>query len=149
MRHMFLSLQRQMAWPVNAAALVILCYVAARWTWVLFEPKAAVLSPLSEAATQSRAGEVAHVFGGGVPKQAHLPPGLRLDGIFTPGKDEPGAAIFIEAGKGSRVVLMKGEVSPGFYLEQIARDHVVLNHDGARVELKLEKIAPELDFNAK
>lgn len=149
MRHMLLSLQRQLAWPANSAALVLLCYLAAHWTWVLFEPKTIALTPQSESSSRSRADEVAHVFGGGAPREAQLPPGLKLEGIFTPGKGEPGAAIFNEAGKESRVVLQKEEVSPGFFLEEIARDHVVLNHGGARVELKLEQIAPDLDFNAK
>ncbi len=151
MRHMFLSVQRQLAWLVNAAALSVFCFLAARNTWVLLSPGEVVLLPERHSVPnrQADAIEAVHVFGGGREGPAELPPGLKLDGIFTPGKGSPGAAIFVSAGKGSQVVLAGGEVSPGFFLEEVAGDHVVLKHGGTSVTLRIEKIAPDIDLGIK
>lgn len=150
MMHMLLSLQRQMAWLINSAALVLLCYLAAHWTWNLLSPKQVSLQPMQTLPLQPRESGVAayHIFGGGR-TDAALPPGIKLDGVFAPKGGMPGAAIFNEAGKGNRVVLVNDQVSPGFVLEQVAGDHVVLGHGGATLTLKLESIAPELDIGSK
>lgn len=151
MKHMLVLLQRQVAWAINFAVLAAFCALAARWTWQFLLPGEISLLPQSEAEPANRPSQIAesHLFGNAVSNPQELPAGLRLDGIFAPHGDKPGAAIFVEQGKGSRVVQVDEEVYPGYFLEEIARDHVVLRHGGARVQLRIEQIAPELDLSVK
>ncbi|NNM82200.1 MAG: hypothetical protein HKL98_06335 [Burkholderiales bacterium] len=140
-----------MAWLGNAGVLTSFCFLAARSTWILLSPGEVVLLPRSHVVSNRDvdAVEAAHVFGEGKEVAAELPPGLRLDGVFTPGKGSSGAAIFVSAVRGSQVVLAGEEVSPGFFLEEVAGDHVVLKHGATTVMLRIEKIAPEVDLGIK
>ncbi|HQT26925.1 MAG TPA: type II secretion system protein N, partial [Burkholderiales bacterium] len=114
--------------------------------------RVALIPQSGTAVRQSLAETIAadHVFGGGkAVENARLPPGLWLEGVLASKEGEPAAAIFSEAGKKSRVVLLEEEVSPGFHLEEVAADHVVLRHGGGRTTMKLRQIAPELDLGPK
>ena len=151
MKHMPVLPQRPLLAAVNAALVAGLCALAAHWTWRLVAPEGVSLLP--EARVESQRHEAAdiaarHLFGSGGVREAALPPGLRLRGIFAPGKESPGAAIFWSQQTGSLVVAPGGQVSPGFYLDAILKDRVVLRHDGERVELRIEQIGPELDLSA-
>lgn len=149
---MFGSLQRKTIWAVNFAFLAAFCAQAAYWTWSLFSPEQLKLVPQSSKMVEQRVTQTIasyHVFGGGeTTENAALPPGLSLEGVFASKQGEP-AAIFSEAGKKSRVVLLKEAVSPGVYLDEVAADHVVLSHEGGRTTVNLRQIAPELDLRAK
>ncbi|MBY0578634.1 MAG: hypothetical protein K2P57_06275 [Burkholderiales bacterium] len=149
---MFVSLQRPLQWALNLGMLAALCALAAHWTWDFFAPDQVVLLPQMQVAQQNYAAAISgnHLFGGAAsPEEAQLPPGLKLMGVFAPGNASPGAAIFFEQGRGSRAVEINAQIAPGFFLEAIAEDHVVLTHNGARTTLKLEQIAPVLDLTAK
>lgn len=144
-------LQRPLQLALNFALLAALCALAAHWTWDAFSPDQVALLPKQEMVQQKVFATIvqAHLFGGETTESAQLPPGLVLNGTFAPKNGSPGAAIFSELGKGSRVVLVGSQVAPGFFLEGIAADHVVLTHNGARTELKLQLIAPILNLTGK
>src|SRR5262245_27535983 len=88
---------------------------------------AATVKPQLLGAATSRAETVAN-------------PRLRLVGLMSP-DDAPGRAIFaLENGK-SKAAAVGEAIVPGFVLQEVHRDHVLVSNNGALQRLDLERRA--------
>lgn len=121
----------------HAFGAVVIGALLAKWTWVLFAPHTlAVLPPKPETAVEASAalfgvaasGAAAATVGAAVSN-------VRLLGVFS-GKQ--GFAVFKLDEKSQHGVALGEEVSPGNKLVEVADDHVLIEHNGARQRVNLE-----------
>jgi hypothetical protein len=123
-----------MNWPLWGGLLAML--LLAKHAWVLFAPAERAV-PASVIASQSdRTGQM---FGtiSTASSSASLN-GIRPVGIFAGGKD--GFAV-MQTGSGQVGVGVGGQVVPGVRLVETHADYVILEHNGARQRVDLEKVA--------
>lgn len=117
---------------------LIIGLLLARWTWVLFAPHAMAVPP----AKNETAGERSAALFGTVATSAvaaataSVLPNVRLLGVYT-GKQ--GFAIFRLDEKKQLGVALGEEVAKGSRLVEVAADYVLIEHNGTRQRVNLEK----------
>ena len=121
----------------TGAALSVLAFVLAYWTWVWWAP-----SPLPQAAEISMpathlaaAGDLFGRLHGGAP--AATPTGLavKLLGVMAALPEGSGYALLqLDAGK-TRLVRAGGDLAPGIRVEKVLPQQVILQRNGARETL--------------
>jgi general secretion pathway protein C len=124
---------------VTVALVLLLAWVAARWTWVFLAPPAG--APAAAAGGGIDLAAAARLFGGTAPPGTGVAPGtgtgLRLKGVVAPTPASTGSAVFNAGGK-DIAVMLGGEVQPGVKLVAIDRDHAVVSRAGVRERIDLE-----------
>ncbi len=152
-------------WPdaVTFLALAILCWVLARWTWVLLAPASPAAPPATTAPidVQAALDEVlrARLFSGppaGEPRPATTPQrDLQLAGILATAPRGGGWAV-LQLGSKQQVAVAGSEISPDLVLDQVFADHVVVRRRGNRERIDLARhaavpspAAPALGLNVQ
>ncbi|TAJ77818.1 MAG: hypothetical protein EPO42_09145 [Gallionellaceae bacterium] len=121
----------------HAFGAVVIGALLAKWTWILFAPHTLeVLPPKPEIVAEASAA----LFGVAASGAAATTVGavvsnVRLLGVFS-GKQ--GFAVFKLDEKSQHGVALGEEVSPGNKLVEVADDHVLIEHNGARQRVNLE-----------
>ncbi|MBC7944446.1 MAG: PDZ domain-containing protein [Burkholderiales bacterium] len=141
-------------WPDLLAfgLLIVLCWLLARWTWLIVSPEA-----IAEAAGSTRVSidtaaaadsiVAAHLFGTAeAPRpvvQAAVPTSLnvKLKGVFSAVGKQPAYAILNSDNQGDRHIKAGSEVKAGVVLAEIHPQHVVLSRDGVMELVELEEKA--------
>ncbi len=121
-----------------AIGAVVVGVLLARWTWILFAPHTlAVLPPKPEIAVEASAAlfGVAATSGAAAATVGATVTNVHLLGVFS-GKQ--GFAVFKLDEKSQHGVALGEEVSPGNKLVEVADDHVLIEHNGARQRVNLE-----------
>lgn len=122
-----------LAWRV--AGLLVIVWLLAKWTWLIFAPSTVSVLP---AVQQSTGIQAERLFGiaavSGVPAQA-LMPNVRLVGVFA---GKPGFAIMELDGKRQVGLATGREIVAGTRLVEVAMDHVVIERSGVRQQMQLE-----------
>jgi general secretion pathway protein C len=153
-------------WPdaLTLLALALLCWVLARWTWVLLAPAptaapAATPTPID---VQAALEEVlrARLFSGqpaGEPSPATTAHrDLQLAGILATAPRGGGWAVLQLGAKAQQVAAAGSEIAPDLVLERVFGDHVVVRRGGSRERLELSRrattsppAAPALGLNVQ
>jgi general secretion pathway protein C len=136
-------------WPdaVTLLALALLCWVLARWTWVLLAPAAPVVVPATPAPVDIQAAldEIlrARLFSGKAAGEAPIAGTARRDvqlaGVFATAPQGRGWAVLQLEGKAQQVAANGTEIAPGLLLDQVFGDHVVVTRDGTRERIDLAR----------
>ena len=136
-------------WPdaVTLLALALLCWVLARWTWVVIAPAAPPVPP--PAATpidlQAALDEIlrARLFSGNAGAQPPAVPATRHDvqlaGVLATSPNGRGWAVLQLEGKPHQVAASGAEILPGVVLDQVLADHVVVRRQGNRERIELAR----------
>ena len=148
---MFHVLLRPAAWlrerlpdAVTLLALAFLCWVLARWTWVVLAPTPPPVPPVERAPVNIQAAldEVlrAKLFSSepAVPQApvASVARDVQLAGVLATGAQGRGWAVLQLGEKAHQVAIAGAEVAPDLVLHQVFADHVVLRRNGS-----LERVA--------
>ena len=154
-------------WPdaLTLLALALLCWVLARWTWVLLAPAPPLPPPASPAPIDLQAAldEVlrARLFSGQPaaepPVAAAAPRDLQLAGILATAPRGGGWAVLQVGSKAQQVAVAGSEIAPGIVLDQVFADHVVVRRHGNRERIDLSRrvaaasaaAAPALSLNVQ
>ena len=153
-------------WPdaLTLLALALLCWVLARWTWVLLAPAAPIAPPATPAPVDVQAAldEVlrARLFSNqpaAEPLVATVAPrDLQLAGILATAPRGGGWAVLQVGTKAQQVAVAGSEISPGVVLDQVFADHVVVRRQGNRERIDLSRrtgvasvAAPVLSLNVQ
>jgi general secretion pathway protein C len=138
-------------WPdaLTLLGLALLCWVLARWTWVLLAPASPAAPPAIPAPIDVQAAleEVlrARLFSGqpaGEPPPATTPHrDLQLAGILATAPKGGGWAVLQLGTKAQQVAAAGSEITPDLVLEQVFADHVVVRRAGNRERLELSRRA--------
>ena len=154
-------------WPdaVTLLALALLCWVLARWTWVLLAPASPIAPPPTPAPVDLQAAldEVlrARLFSGQPatepPAATVAPRDLQLAGILATAPRGGGWAVLQVGSKTPQQVAAAGsEITPGVVLDQVFADHVVVRRQGNRERIDLSRrigvasvAAPALSLNVQ
>ena len=133
---------------LSAGLIVLLCWLLAQWTWLVFSPKSN-RAPHSEAflsaQTAADAIIVRHLFGGGVSEEDSPPErpvtssNLKLRGVFAAIGALPAFAILSVDGKVDQPVKAGTVIAPGLVLEAVYPDYVEVRRQGVAERLELEK----------
>jgi general secretion pathway protein C len=136
-------------WPdaVTLLALALLCWVLARWTWVLLAPAAPVVVPATPAPVDIQAAldEIlrARLFSGKAAGEAPIAGTARRDvqlaGVFATAPQGRGWAVLQLEGKAQQVAANGTEIAPGLLLDQVFGDHVVVTREGTRERIDLAR----------
>jgi len=136
-------------WPdaVTLLALALLCWVLARWTWVLFAPAAPVVVPAAPPPVDIQAAldEIlrARLFSGEAAPEAPIAGTARRDvqlaGVFATAPQGRGWAVLQLEGKAQQVAANGTEIAPGLLLDQVFGDHVVVTRQGTRERIDLAR----------
>jgi len=136
-------------WPdaVTLLALALLCWVLARWTWVLFAPAAPIVVPAAPAPVDIQAAldEIlrARLFSGKAAGEAPIAVTARRDvqlaGVFATAPQGRGWAVLQFEGKAQQVAANGTEIAPGLLLDQVFGDHVVVTRQGTRERIDLAR----------
>ena len=136
-------------WPdaVTLLALALLCWVLARWTWVLLAPAAPVVVPATPAPVDIQAAldEIlrARLFSGKAAGEAPIAVTARRDvqlaGVFATAPQGRGWAVLQLEGKAQQVAANGTEIAPGLLLDQVFGDHVVVTREGTRERIDLAR----------
>jgi general secretion pathway protein C len=123
----------------TVAALVLLAFVLANWTWIWFGPRAAPRAePVVEPVSRST---VAHTLFGRVQggQAAAAPSGLAimLVGVVAAAGNKPSYAVVQVDAKTILAVRAGEEIAPGIRLDKVFADHVILQRAGASEDLAL------------
>ena len=133
--------------------IVLLCWLLARWTWLVILPAGRAESSSESLLSVSSAASVVsarHLFGLSV-KQIQAPAmettisGLKLRGVFAPIGLLPGFAVFYIEGKNNQPVRVGDEVTSGIILKEVHPAHVLLSRQGVLERLNLERAAGSVD----
>ncbi len=140
---------------VNLAALVLLAYSLAQWTWRLMTPAsnpvaAPIQSPVQDSGAALRELLAANLFGVIAPGQGGFSPdalpltslNLVLTGVMVRGKDSF-ALIKIDGGEEQAVVIGQ-EVTAGAKLHAVYPDRAILARNGVYESLILKESAEAL-----
>ena len=143
-------------WPdaVTLLALALLCWVLARWTWVLLAPTVpvAVPAPPPPIDLQAALDEIlrAKLFSG---RPGAEPPAattsrrdVQLAGVFATAPHGRGWAVLQLEGKNQQVAASGAEIAPGLVLDQVFADHVLVTRLGSRERIDLARrvaVAPQ------
>src|SRR5262245_26523510 len=143
-------------WPdaVTLLAIALLCWVLARWTWVLFAPAAPVVVPAAPAPVDIQAAldDIlrARLFSNQAPSEVPTASTSRRDvqlaGVFATAPQGRGWAVLQLEGKAQQVAASGTEIAPGLLLAQVFGDHVVVTRQGTRERIDLARrvaIAPQ------
>jgi general secretion pathway protein C len=143
-------------WPdaVTLLALALLCWVLARWTWVLFAPAVPVVVPAPPAPIdlQAAVDEIlrARLFaghpGGEAPAASTARRDVQLAGVFATAPQGRGWAVLQLEGKAQQVAASGVEIGPGLVLDQVFGDHVIVTRQGSRERIDLARrvvVAPQ------
>ncbi len=143
-------------WPdvLTFLALALLCWVLARWTWVLLAPAVPVLAPPAPGPVdlQAALNEIlrARLFNGQAGGEAPIASTVRRDvqlaGVFATAPQGRGWAVVQFEGKAQQVAASGAEIAPGLVLDQVFGDHVVINRQGSRERIDLARriaVAPQ------
>ena len=138
MMPIFVLLQRFGFKFLNVVMLLLLCALAAKWSWVFWAPAPIPLPevpdiPVAQAAQLIIADHLLT----SKETSGQPPADLKLEGVFAAENGGQGVAIFQLSGK-SIMVPLKGQILPGMRVDEIDQDHVVLDHDGVKERLNLE-----------
>ena len=136
-------------WPdaLTLLALALLCWVLARWTWVLLAPPQPVAPPATPAPIDLQAAldEVlrARLFSSqpaaDPPVATAAPRDLQLAGILATAPRGGGWAVVQVGTKAQQVAIAGSEIAPGVVLDQVFADHVVVRRQGNRERLDLSR----------
>jgi type II secretory pathway component PulC len=136
-------------WPDAATllALALLCWVLARWTWVLFAPAVPVVVPPAPAPIDLQAAldDIlrARLFSGqpgATPEPAITTRrDLQLAGVLATAPQGRGWAVLQIEGKAHQVASSGSEIVPGVTLDQVFADHVVVDRRGNRERIDLAR----------
>ena len=133
--------------------IVLLCWLLARWTWLVILPAGRTESAAESLLSVSSTANVVsarHLFGLSV-KQTQAPAiettisGLKLRGVFAPVGLLPGFAVFYIEGKNNQPVRVGDEVTSGIILKEVHPAHVLLSRQGVLERLNLERGAGSVD----
>ena len=126
---------------VNLAALTLLGFVLAYWTWQWLAPasmpRAAYVSVVTAKASDADTlfGSAPANAGGGT----QIGSGVKLLGVAAASGDHHGHAV-LQAGDKRILAVREGqEVLPGVTLAEVRADHVVLDRRGIREKLVLPR----------
>lgn len=128
--------QTAIVWTATLAAIALLSWVLAYWTWVWLAPRPEPRVPPAEVAATDASS--AHLFG--TPSRdtriaAVSDIGMRLLGVAAGSGHTRGYAILQVGGK-DIVAVREGEpILTGIRLAEVHADHVVLDRNGARVAM--------------
>jgi general secretion pathway protein C len=136
-------------WPdaVTLLALALLCWVLAKWTWVVIAPAAPVVPPATPAPIDLQAAldDIlrAKLFSG-QPASETAPPttarrDVQLAGVFATAPQGRGWAVLQLEGKNQQVAASGSEIAPGVVLDQVFSDYVVVSRQGNRERLDLAR----------
>lgn len=130
------------AWGIfmwRVVAVLVIGALLARWVWVFFAPVSEQILPASQ---QVSGFQAEHLFGIAAvsvePVQAVVP-NVRLVGVFA---GTPGFAVLELDGQRQVGVVTGKEVATGAWLVEVAIDHVVIESNGVRQQIDIEKNAP-------
>ena len=136
-------------WPdaVTFLALALLCWVLAKWTWVVLAPAAPVLPPPTPAPIDLQAAldDILRAKLFSEPASAEPAPAtssrrdVQLAGVFATAPQGRGWAVLQLEGKNQQVAASGAEIAPGVVLDQVFGDHVVVNRQGNRERLDLAR----------
>jgi general secretion pathway protein C len=120
------------------AALTLLCFVLAYWTWVWFAPGAA---PRTRAVEAQRHIEAAYgLYGGARRSQTAAAPtalAIRLLGVAAAAGGKSGYAI-VQLDANKVLVTREGtDIAPGIRLAEVQAGQIILERNGARETLVL------------
>ena len=124
------------------AAWALLCVVVASIVWRFAAPRPQPAPRAQADADPVRAIAAAHLFGdapGASPVSAPSATDARLIGIFAAG-DGRGRALFRLA-QGPVLVASGNDIAPGFHLDAVHVDRVVVTENGARRDIALRSAA--------
>lgn len=153
-------------WPdaLTLLALAFLCWVLARWTWVLLAPAPPIAPPATPAPIDLQAAldEVlrARLFSSQPaaepPAATVAPRDLQLAGILATAPRGGGWAVLQGGSKAQQVAIAGSEIAPGVVLDQVFADHVVVRRHGNRERIDLSRrvavapaAAPTLGLNVQ
>lgn len=126
------SARSRFIWRV--LAVLVIGALLAKWTWVLFAPRSEQVLPATLRAADFQAE---HLFGtsaaSGVTVQAALP-NVRLVGVFA---GTPGFAVLELDGKRQVGLTTGREIVAGTRLVEVAIDHVTIEHNGVRQQVRM------------
>ncbi len=146
MKLIFTGLQRSALGLVNFAALLALCALMAKWTWVFLAPSP-VEAPIVSSLPDSGFSETimaSHLLAGSTAEDS-TPLAISLQGVFAAEAGHSSYAILSADGK-TILAPVNTVVVPGVTLHAIYPDHVVLEQGGREVRVKLEQDAPALSL---
>ena len=116
------------------AAIVLLAWVLAYWTWIWFGPAP---PPRSEPVAEKPRIESAYALFGRTVTAATAPEtsGLTLLGVAAASPGRSGHSVLRVGGRETIVVREGDEVTPGVRLAEVHGDRVVLDRNGSRETL--------------
>jgi general secretion pathway protein C len=136
-------------WPdaVTLLALALLCWVLARWTWVVIAPAAPAVPPPAAAPIDLQAAldEIlrARLFSGDAqpPAIQASRQDVQLAGVLATSPNGRGWAVLQLEGKPHQVAVAASgaEILPGVVLDQVLADHVVVRRQGNRERIELAR----------
>lgn len=126
---------------VNLAALTLLGFVLAYWTWQWLAPAP---QPRATGGTviSAKASDADTLFGSAPAKTgetAQTSSSVKLLGVAAASGDRYGHAVLQADGKRVLAVREGGEVLPGLRLVEVWPDHVILDRSGIREKLALPR----------
>jgi general secretion pathway protein C len=148
--------RRAALWGPALAALALLCWFAARWTWVILAPRAA--EDIAPRETIDLRAERDAAIGAGLfgrrqefAEQAKplTPLNLKLLGVFAARGGAQSYAVLNLNGKGGELTAAGKELSPGVVLHEVHPDHVLISREGLveRVEFPGAARGARAQFN--
>ena len=120
----------------SLAALALLGFVLAYWTWSWLGPR---VEPAPVVTSEAPRIETAYALFGETQQNAHSGTSYALLGIAAASGGRPGHAVLRIDGTRTAVVREGDELAPGVRLAVVARDHVVLDENGSRRQLEWPK----------
>ena len=131
-------MQSTIVLSATLAALTLVCFVLAYWTWVWFAPGAA---PRARAVETQRQIDAAYgLFGGARRSQTAVAPSalaIRLLGVAAATGGKSGYAI-VQLDTNKVLVTREGaDIAPGIRLAEVQPGQIILEQNGARETLVL------------
>ena len=126
---------------VNLAALTLLGFVLAYWTWQWLAPAPQPRAG-NGAVISAKTSDADSLFGSAPAKAggtAQSSSSVKLLGVAAASGDRYGHAVLQADGKRVLAVREGGEVLPGLTLAEVWPDHVVLDRSGIREKLVLPR----------
>lgn len=144
MTHIFVLLQRYKFNFLNFIALLSLCALAAKWTWVFLAPVPLIVSKSTPPSTQKLAQSIiaAHLLTSNSSTNQPLL-NIKLVGIFAADSMNKtnAVAIFLVSGQ-SIIVPLNGQIVPGVRMIEVDKNHVVIERNGETEHVNLEVNSP-------
>lgn len=126
------------AWGVfmwRVLAVLVIVTMLVHWVWVLFEPRSISVLPAAFPASNSHAEQLfGSVLFVPAPAVSSVAPNIRLVGVFA---GVPGFAVLELDGKRQLGLATGHEIVAGTKLVEVTKDHVVIERDGVRQQIRL------------